>query len=177
MNLDTTDTGGGWTPHDEGQYSAICVDVIERLNVETQYGAKNKVGIIFLTDAPHKDDNPQTVSRWFTASMHPKANLRAFVESWFGKKLPKDQTDFDTEKLIGCKASLQVVHNEVGDTVYGNIDTIMKAPRSCKLSIPADYVRNRDKEQTTPEEAAATVLATFDSVPASLVEDDDDLPF
>ena len=174
MELDTSDTGGGWTPHDEGQYTAICVDIIEKYNVETQWGAKNKVGIIFATDAPYREDQPQTVSRWFTASMHPKANLRAFVESWFGKKLPKDSTNFDTEKLIGCKAALQVVHNEAGDTVYANIDTVMKAPTGCKLTIPGDYVRHKDREL----EEAAVSKPNFDDPPDALSKDDtSDLPF
>jgi len=165
MELDTTDTGGGWTPHDEGQFAAICVDVIEHPKMETQWGIKDKVQVMFITDAPFRDDNPQSVSAWFTASMHPKARLREFVEAWFGKKLPKDQTSFDTDVLVGCKATIQVIHNTPGDTTYANINTIMKAPRGCKLTVPEDYERHKDRAENRE---------SLDEVPAGLAKDDDD---
>ena len=51
--------GGTYTPHPEGQFRAVCVDVVEMHNVPTEFGPKNKVRLVFQTEeqlADGRDD-------------------------------------------------------------------------------------------------------------------------
>ena len=61
---------------------------------------------------------PMVIGRTFTASMSKKANLRKFIESWFGKNFPDDDTaaNFEHEKLLGHKCLLNITHNESKST-------------------------------------------------------------
>ena len=41
------DGGSNFPPHPVGAFPAICIDVMERLNVETKYGVKNRIQVRF----------------------------------------------------------------------------------------------------------------------------------
>lgn len=74
---------------------------------------------------------PMSIGRRFTASMSTKANLRKFVESWFGKAFASDESaaDFDLSKLLGYKCLLNVTHTEKGDRTYANVSNATPIPK------------------------------------------------
>ena len=74
---------------------------------------------------------PMSIGRTFTASMSEKANLRKFVESWFGKKFPTDAAaaDFDHAVLLGRKCLVNVTHTEKGEKTYANISNATPIPK------------------------------------------------
>jgi hypothetical protein len=75
---------------------------------------------------------PMSIGRRFTASMSAKANLRKFIESWFGKAFPTDEAaaDFDMAKLLGYKCLLNVTHTEKpGGKTYANISNATPIPK------------------------------------------------
>jgi hypothetical protein len=74
---------------------------------------------------------PMSIGRSFTASMNQKANLRKFVESWFGKPFADDDVaaDFDFKLLLGRRCLLNVVHNLKGERTYANIQTATPLPK------------------------------------------------
>jgi len=81
---------------------------------------------------------PMSIGRTFTASMSTKANLRKFIESWFGKAFPSDEAaaDFDLAKLLSYKCLLNVTHTEKpGGKTYANIANATPIPKG----MPADY--------------------------------------
>lgn len=79
---------------------------------------------------------PMSIGRRFTASMSPKANLRKFIEAWFGKAFPSDDTaaDFDLVALLGRKCLLNVTHNESKSNgrTYANIANATPLPKGMK---------------------------------------------
>jgi hypothetical protein len=81
---------------------------------------------------------PMSIGKTFTASMSEKANLRKFVESWFGKKFPNDAAaaDFDHAALLGRKCLLNVTHNEKGEKTYANISAATPIPKGMTADYP-----------------------------------------
>jgi hypothetical protein len=82
-----------------------------------------------------KDDQqvsgPMSVGRKFTASMSAKANLRKFIESWFGRNFPSDDAaaSFDVKALLGRKCLVNITHNEKGDKTYANLASATPIPK------------------------------------------------
>jgi hypothetical protein len=74
---------------------------------------------------------PMSIGRTFTASMSEKANLRKFIESWFGKKFPNDNAaaDFDHAALLGRRCLLNVTHTEKDGRSYANIANATPIPK------------------------------------------------
>ncbi len=63
-------------------------------------GPQHEVAFLFELDAVTGDGKPMTITKRFTASMHPKANLRRFIESWRGKPFTDEEVKvFDTAPL------------------------------------------------------------------------------
>lgn len=70
-------------------------------------GPQHEVAFLFELDALTADGKPMTITKRFTASMHPKANLRRFVEAWRGKPFNDEEVKvFDTDQLEGLYAYL-----------------------------------------------------------------------
>lgn len=87
-------------------------------------------------------EGPMSIGRSFTASMSEKANLRKFVESWFGKKFPSDDhaADFDLGNLLGRKCLLNVTHTEKAQKTYANINAATPIPKG----MSADYQQHNE---------------------------------
>jgi hypothetical protein len=81
---------------------------------------------------------PMSIGRSFTASMSEKANLRKFVESWFGKKFPTNEAaaDFDLSLIVGKKCLVNITHTEKGDKTYANIANATPTPKGMTADYP-----------------------------------------
>ena len=195
--------GGSFTPHPEGQYGAVCVDVHDLGLVEVTWQGttkkQHKVDIYFYCGEDKIEngkvatyENGQQVHLMvrerLTLSLHPQSRMRGFLEAWRGKKFTEDEEKgFDVEALIGAPAFIQVSHNKVGDKTYANIDTIMRLPKQMTApAIPSDYTRQceRPAQDAKPQQQATTSdWGTPASTPAPAyagyagAPDDDDLPF
>jgi hypothetical protein len=113
-----------------GQYPAPKHEVYVRFELPTERVSYQKDG---------KDiEGPMSIGRSFTASMNEKANLRKFVESWFGKKFPTDDAaaSFDFANLLGRKCLLNVTHSEKGGKVYANINAATPIPKGMTADYP-----------------------------------------
>jgi len=164
--------GTSFKPAPEGQWRAVCVDVVEMPQMQTAFGLKDKLRLVWQIEEtdPENEGKPYIVVAFFTASIHEKAALRKFLEAWRAKKFtPEELAGFDVEKLIGVNAYLQVQHSEpVNGKVYANVSSIMPLPKGMhKVAATADYVRVKDrpKDGAQPESGATTIGP------------DDDLPF
>jgi hypothetical protein len=135
-----------------GQYLGVCVDFVDIGMVETSWrGEKrmtHKCRIVFEL----AETNPKTGDRYiagerFTASLSEKANLRAFLEQWRGQPFTADELKgFDTEKLIGANAYVQIVHNAKDDKTYDNINSVMKPMKgTARLEPSGKYQRVKDR--------------------------------
>ena len=112
---------------DEGLHSAVLVDAVDLGNLETPWGQKRKVSLIFELQDTDEEGNPFIVGKRFTKSLNEKAALRKFLEKWKGSKYtPVElQQGVDLENLIGVSATLFIVHNETEERTYANIESIL----------------------------------------------------
>src|SRR5690242_21213559 len=133
MPIIAKNEGSAYTPAPQGQFIAVCADVIDLGMVTTEWqGQKrttHKIRIVFLINESMDDGRPFTVSQQFTLSLNEKANLRKFLESWRGQPftLTELSEGFDIERLIGANAVVQIVHAERGEKVYANVQEIGRA--------------------------------------------------
>src|SRR5690554_2520731 len=86
-------SGGSFTPHPEGQYAAVCIDVHD-LGMKKQVWNGNekmarKIDVYFFCgEFKTLDDGterPMLVRERFTASLHEKSKLLPYVEKMHGK--------------------------------------------------------------------------------------------
>jgi hypothetical protein len=125
--------GSDFKPHPEGIHPAVCLDVIDLGLVETEFQGQrrmvNKLKVVFESELRMEDGKPFTISKNFTASLHPKARLAEFIGKWRGRLVVPGET-IDLTKLVGACCTLVVSHqqNMVGRT-YASIDAISKPTR------------------------------------------------
>jgi hypothetical protein len=144
-------------PHPEGIHPAVCVDVIDLGLVEVEFQGErrmvNKVKLVFESEQNTEDGKGWTVSKNFTASLHPKAKLADFLGKWRGRPVIPGET-IDLSKLIGSNCTLVISHqqNLVGRT-YASIDAISKPTK--KVTPSGHY----DPAETRRRIAEATAKA------------------
>ena len=125
--------GGNFEPHPEGIHPSVCVGVLDLGLVETEFqgvrSLKPKVKITFESEAKTSDGKPCTVSKSFTASLHPKSNLSAFIGKWRGRPVLPGET-IGLDKLIGASCTLVISHQKnLSGKTYASIDAISKPTR------------------------------------------------
>lgn len=137
---------------------------------------------------------PMSIGRRFTASMSAKANLRKFIESWFGKSFPTDDAaaDFDTALLLGKKCLLNVTHTDRSDKTYANIQGASPIPKGMSADFaqhnPSLYfdLQNPDNDvfEQLPEWLQKIINERLPDVPSQTApatngrtDYDDDIPF
>lgn len=193
-------SGKSFTPHPEGQFVAVCCDVIdfgEKVEEFPGMPAKlsHKCGIVFRTGELGGDGKPIDVVREFTVSMNDKANLRKFLEAWRAKSYTDDQAEEGAplEKLAGKGALVTIEHKTSGaGRTYANLIGISPIPKQmASIALPAtgdyerpDYLLKRKEEYA---EEAKRFRATVNAPKSTRNDDyegfpedtgsDDDLPF
>lgn len=126
-----------YTPPEAGTFTARCCRLIDLGSQTATYEGETKTArkilIAFeITDPDNRRDDgqPFVLSKRFTASLHPKAGLRKFLESWRGRPFtPEELKAFDLRALLGVSCLLGIVHQEKGDRVYANLSSCMKLPK------------------------------------------------
>ncbi len=143
MAINATSSGGGkkFPPMESGMYVARCVQMIqigtitEIINGESKTHHKVRIGFEFPTELEvfneDKGEQPYSLSKDYTLSMHEKATLRNHLETWRGKKFTEDEAKlFDITKLIGAPCTINVIHkvSNNGQTYaeIGSISPLMK---------------------------------------------------
>ena len=126
-----------YTPPEAGTFPARCVKLIDLGSQAATYEGETKIARKILigfeiTDPDNRrdDGSPHIVTRRFSASLHPKAALRKFLEAWRGKPFSAAElAAFDLKVLLGQPCLLGIVHSEKGDRVYANLSSCMKLPK------------------------------------------------
>ena len=103
----------------------------------------HKLKLLFETTARGEDGGALTISRNFSASLHPKAALCDFIGKWRGRPVADGET-IDFAKLIGANATLVISHqtNKSGGT-YAQIDAVSKPTQGLRASGGYDPVAMR----------------------------------
>ena len=154
----TATSGSKFTPHPEGQYAAVCVDVVDLGMMEVTWQGTTKVQhkidiVFFCGEWKETDDGriPLTVRERFTLTLSEKGRLRPFLESWRGQRFTsEEEKGFDVERLLHASALITVEHAERNGTTYANIVSCTRLPKAMKEQCPEpppEYVRVCDRDQ------------------------------
>ncbi|HEU5070887.1 MAG TPA: hypothetical protein VFV96_10820, partial [Verrucomicrobiae bacterium] len=157
----TSKDGGDFKPHPEGIHPAVCVDVMDMGLVETEFqGVKkmvNKVKLVFESEQKTEDGKPCTVSKNFTASLHPKAKLAEFLGKWRGRLVTPGET-IDLAKLIGASCTLVISHQQnMSGKTYAAIDAVSKPTKKVTPSGTYDPASTRQRYAEWKAKQAAPV--------------------
>ncbi len=136
-------------PHPEGIYVAVCNDVIDLGMVETEFqGQKRhvqKLKVSFETELKMEDGRPFSITKNFTASLHPKAKLAEFLGKWRGRPVMPGES-IDLGKLIGACCTLVISHQQnMSGKTYAAIDAVSKPTKKLALSGAYDPAAARQR--------------------------------
>lgn len=137
MGLTAKDKGGrDFEPVEEGLHHAICYGVID---IGTQFNSKfgKWVHQCYITfELPEQRikidgrDMPRAISKKFTVSLHEKAELRKYLQTWRGKAFSQEELQgFDIKNLIGVNCFIQIIHSQKNDKTFANIAGIIPLPK------------------------------------------------
>jgi len=142
-----------------------------------------------------KGEQPFSIGKDYTLSMHEKSNLRKELQSWRGRSFTEEEAKgFDITKLIGVPCMLNIIHQQskTGNN-YSKIAGVTAIPKGfvCPPQVNASFVLAYDdvayeaKFATLPEWLRKRIEATPEfkkrleaPVKAKVSNDDDqELPF
>ena len=137
LTISDTTTTDEYNPPEAGTFTARCASLIDLGTQATEWEGKaktaHKVLLSFeITDSENRraDGSPHLLSKRFTASLHAKAGLRKFLESWRGRPFtPEELAGFDLKNILGLHCLIGIVHETKGDKTYANISSVMKLPK------------------------------------------------
>jgi hypothetical protein len=104
----------------EGVHSVELVNVKE-LNLTTQFGQKDVVQFIWLTDQRGKDGTRVSICQRFSKTLHEKSQLRKFLTQCGLKNLES----LDLETLLHSRAQVVVSHTENKGRTFVNISAVL----------------------------------------------------
>ena len=141
MPITASNTGTNFAPVPAGTYVARCFSMVHIGTIPEEYQGEtkeqNKVRISWELPTEkkvfneEKGEQPYSVSKDFTLSMHEKANLRKFLESWRGRGFTEDEAkSFDVTRLLEKPCMLSVIHktSKQGKT-YAEISSVSTLPK------------------------------------------------
>ena len=151
--IEASSNSNDYKPIESGTYMARCFSMIQIGTVQQEYKGEikelNKVRITWEIPTELKiykegeEPKPLTVSKEFTLSLHEKANLRKFLESWRGKAFNEQEAKkFNISKLLGIPCMLSVIHktSKSGNS-YADISSVSSLPKGmqCEPQINENF--------------------------------------
>jgi hypothetical protein len=178
--------GGDFVPAPAGLHNAVCVDVVDKGLVDSQWGRRHKAQIVWEIAQLMEDGRPFTVRKMYTASLHEKSTLYKDLVAWRGKPFTAQELKgFDVENVVGTPCQVFVEHNERDGQIYANVRVVTKAPAGSKLTPSGHYVRVKDRQteqQPQQRQQQQPPPGDFDEEPADNyktvpADDSDRIPF
>ena len=161
-----------FTPCPEGLHHAVCVDVIDLGVLQTTWGDKHKVRIVWQVEEENTDTGRRfDVRKHYNLSLHTKATLRKDLESWRGRTFSETELGgFDLEQLIGANGQVQVVQDITDESkVYANVQAVVPPPKGTPKLVPLDYTRVKDRPTDSGNGQGPAGELTDDAIPFSWV--------
>ena len=136
-----TDTGGGdFEQAPVGSHVARCVKIIDIGTQKGEYQGQANirrqciVGWELPNELMKEGDHagkPFTVSRFYTASLGEKANLRKDLENWRGRAFTEQELmGFASKNILGKPCMLSVTHNDKGKA---RVTGVMALPKGMQV--------------------------------------------
>ncbi|MEO9887054.1 MAG: hypothetical protein ABJR05_14550 [Balneola sp.] len=151
----------------DGLQDAVLVDVVDLGELDTPWGPKHKLSLVFELEDTDPEGKHYVVTKRYTWSLNEKSNLRKDLERWRCSKFTTEDLEqgIDMEAIIGLNATLFISHNESEEhgKTFANIETILPRKKNNKvvfydLKPSGDYTRVVERENyKEPEEYAEMV--------------------
>lgn len=145
MAIIATSEATSFAPIEAGNYPARCYSMIHLGTLLEMYMGEekliNKIRISWELPTElkvfkeEKGEQPLSISKEFTLSMHEKANLRKFLAGWRGKDFTEEEAlSFDVTNLLGKECMLSIIHktSKTG-RVYAEISSCSTVPKGIKV--------------------------------------------
>jgi len=198
-----TDNGGSWEEPEPGNHIARCIRVIElgtqRKEFQGKVDFKKQTLIVWeLPTEKMEDGKPHTISKWYTASLNEKANLRRDLENWRGRPFTEAELEgFDQRNILEKPCLLNVIKNDKGKVVVGSVAAIPKGTTAppqinetifydiddhnetvwSKISEGIRKIILQSEERKQQEAQAGQAWKAVAAGATSTTEDDDTIPF
>ena len=138
-----TDNGGKeFEQASAGNHVARCVGMIDIGTHQSEYQGKTTYArkIVLRFELPNEvmaegdyAGKPFLVSKFYTASLSEKANLRKDLESWRGRPFTQQElAGFDSKNILDKPCMVNVVHTDKGKAKIASLAPIPKG-----LDVPA----------------------------------------
>lgn len=138
MGLTAKDKGGkDFEPIPEDSHHGICYGIVD---IGTHFNAKfgkwaHQCFLLFELPEVRVEINdknlPRGVSKKFTVSLHKKAELRKYLQTWRGRAFTDEELQgWDIKKLLGVNCYIQILHEKKDDKIYSNIAGISPLPKT-----------------------------------------------
>jgi hypothetical protein len=119
-----------------GVHKARCIKVIDLGTQRQEYSGeiswKRQILVIWELPEELNNDQPMTISKFYTLSLHEKANLGMDLTSWRGRPFTEtEKQGFDVTNLIGVPCQLNVMHKDNGKE---HISSIMPLGKDGKIA-------------------------------------------
>ena len=119
-----------------GVHKARCIKVIDLGTQRQEYSGeiswKRQILVIWELPEELNNDQPMTISKFYTLSLHEKANLGKDLTSWRGRPFTEtEKQGFDVRNLIGVPCQLNVMHKDNGKD---DISSIMPLGKDDKIA-------------------------------------------
>lgn len=136
MPIAKSESGPLFEPVPAGVHQAVCYSIVDlgtQPSFNPKFPARRKVLITWElpteTIVVKGETLPRAISKDYTLSLGKKANLRAVLESWRGKKFTEDELKgFDLKNILGVNCLINVVH-EAGRSdpsrVFAKVNGVM----------------------------------------------------
>lgn len=198
MADDVRGTQKEYPKHPEGQFAAVCCDIIDLGQRLAQFPGKpaylaDKFVIGFRTDS---EEEVKDVFVEFTNTLSDKGNLLPFLVSWRGKSYTPDELrqGVQFKAMVGHAALITVEHQsaQAGGRTYAKIVSIARLPKGMAKPSAEGYQRAAfwaakkaaykdecDKWAAAQQKVGAgSAKGQFDDFPEAAGDDDgSDLPF
>ena len=150
-----------------GTFLGTIIDVVDLGKIQTQWGEKVKIRIVWVLDKNDSEGNPFRVMRQVSASMNEKAALYELVKGVLGTAPP---VPFDDQTLLGRSNQLVIVKETDSKTgrEFANVKVILPLPAGAiPPQAPAGFVRSKDRVAKAPFGASAAPAVAVANTVAS----------
>lgn len=147
----TTKSGANFEKPNTGMYHGVLADIVDLGEVTTVYNNQPKtqpmVRFVWVLNQNGKDGKPLQVTARFNNNLHEKSNLYKTVKQILNAAPP---VTLNPETLIGQvrKLFIQREIDEANKKDFANILGISPADQGISVTLPADFVRDKNKPVT-----------------------------
>lgn len=197
-----TDTGGGdFEQPPVGTYVARCIKIIDLGTQKGEWQGKANfkrqviVGWELPTELMTEGDyagKPFVVSKFYTASLGEKANLRKDLQNWRGREFTAEElAGFESKNILGKPCMLSLTANDKGKTRVTGVMALPKGMQAPEQVNTVTYFSLDDFNRETFESLSKGFKAMIESSPeyqhilngpksapkGSFEDMEDDIPF